>query len=771
MSGSGTGQTGMAGGSASMGVHAQQIPNPALVSGRPVDWPRLGGPLDLSTHDKPHASSGIEWWYFHSHLKGSDGKEYAAFGSFFRAVIGKDKVTGGPKYGHFLTWGITDATKMTCYPYSSIEGSFKDVLLDRLERGEGSKDPRIRRSLAESLRRGMPMPDRELTGEISVAPGELNLAYAGSTFVKENDGRYHVTLHGKDASCDLWLSPMSKPHLHGKDGVVPGREGEEMFYYFMPKLAVEGSLEIKGVATQVKGSGWYDHEFGGHRRHSDGSGTVRMNVAWNWCGVQLADGSAITVYELKDITTGEDAGTTAVLVLPSGEEKRTSTISLTPTRMWHSIRTFETYPVSWTLRSAEIGVNISIDAIVDDQELITVLSKPSFWEGQCRVSGQVGGQEVSGMAYVERSGFSTLDTLDDFFKAVSIEVRRSVANLLPLEPTREEAIKLFAHEGHEHLLEGLDEKEIANALIAPIRTITDRGGKAWRSYAALACTEALGADCRPYARWLSLPEILHSGSLIVDDVEDRSTVRRGGLPAHLMFGEPLAINSGTAAYFLAEGTAMKTDAPDNKQIRLYSLYFEGLRAGHAGQALDIAGVDSYLEEARTTGEVLKLEWRILGMYRLKTGAPAGILARMGAVAADGTPDQVERLGRFFEELGVAFQIVDDVLNLRGFEGGLKDAGEDITAGKVTLPVAIALGKLELTERTGLVETLRSHTHDPNSIRAVISVLEDSGALEECNRRAKAMVEDSWNSVQSLLPESLWKVMLRAFSWYVLERHY
>jgi geranylgeranyl pyrophosphate synthase len=84
-------------------------------------------------------------------------------------------------------------------------------------------------------------------------------------------------------------------------------------------------------------------------------------------------------------------------------------------------------------------------------------------------------------------------------------------------------------------------------LIAPIRTI-DRGGKAWRSYVALACCDAVGGDSQPLLSWLAMPELMHVGSLMVDDVEDRSLVRR--VTSGTMYGEPLMINAGTLCYFL-----------------------------------------------------------------------------------------------------------------------------------------------------------------------------------------------------------------------------
>src|SRR6185295_4495098 len=99
------------------------------------------------------------------------------------------------------------------------------------------------------------------------------------------------------------------------------------------------------------------------------------------------------------------------------------------------------------------------------------------------------------------------------------------------------------------------------------------------------------------------------------------------------------------------------------KLRIYDLYFEVMRAGHAGQALDLDGLAAGMATCVRTGDSDLLEKRVLATHRLKAGVPAGCLARMGAVAGGGTDAQIDAVGGFFEALGLAFQIIDDVLNL------------------------------------------------------------------------------------------------------------
>src|SRR5262245_17989167 len=106
------------------------------------------------------------------------------------------------------------------------------------------------------------------------------------------------------------------------------------------------------------------------------------------------------------------------------------------------------------------------------------------------------------------------------------------------------------------------------------------------------------------------------------------------------------------------------------------------------------------------------------------------------MAGGGTPQQIEALGRFFEDVGLAFQIVDDVLNLRGFRGELKSRAEDVMHGKITLPVAKAMPRLPLDQRQWLCETLRSKPQDLDAVERVVALLEECGAIEACAVQAR-----------------------------------
>ena len=736
-------------------------------------WPAAGSPIDLAQHDLPHAAADTEWWYVNTHLALADGRTLGLFAAFFRIISSVDEVTHEVSYAHSMTWALSEPARKRYVGESRVDERSPQLGLERLNNARGTKDERLNRAMAEILERDqVPTPDRVFDGAVRVAGDRLHLEYGTASYEKLPDGSYQ--LHIADG-CDLNFLPEKPAARHGDDGVVRGTTGEQMFYYFVPRCRVTGSVQLDGETVPVaSGQGWYDHEFGGHVESeikTEGEGAGIRNLGWNWTAIQLDDGTDLTAYEIIDIESRETVGKWMIAVAPDGRQQAIGDVAFSPGRTWTSMRTFHTYPTSWRLEAPSIGLDLEIDATFDDQEMITVISKPAFWEGKCTARGTLAGRAVAGLAYIERSGFENIETLDDFFGAVGKEVRRSTAAVLPLEPTHTELRDLIASEELGHYMEGVDPSSMAATLIAPIRQMVDRGGKSWRSYAALACCDVVGGDSRKFTQWLAMPEMMHVGSLIIDDVQDQSTVRRGGPTCHVTHGEPIAINAGTAAYFLTQHLLQSDELDDKKKLRLYDLYFAAMRAGHAGQAIDLGGMASLMPAAVATGEHAVLTSRILACHRLKTAAPAGCLARMGALAGGGSDAQIAAVGEFFEAVGLAFQIMDDVLNLRGFAGNLKQRGEDISNGTVTLPIAMAMGRLPLEHREWLWSTLQSKPTDPATVAAAVELVQSCGAIQACADLARELVEAGWQKAEPLLDPSLSRVMLRAFGWYVLERHY
>jgi geranylgeranyl pyrophosphate synthase len=188
--------------------------------------------------------------------------------------------------------------------------------------------------------------------------------------------------------------------------------------------------------------------------------------------------------------------------------------------------------------------------------------------------------------------------------------------------------------------------------------------------------------------------------------------------------------------------------------------------------MDIYGLDYMMPDALKDDNVAKLlAKRVIATHRLKSAAPAAYLARIGVILGEGTDEQTEAMGDYFEALGISFQIIDDTLNLKGFKDHLKTKGEDITAGKITYPVAKAMALLDKKDRKRLWEIVSAKTDNLELIAEAVGLLDKVKAIELCEREAKAILEKGWKKIDPLLRDSMVKLNLRAFSWFVLERTY
>lgn len=748
--------------------------------GRSGDWPEPG-PIDLGVHDLPHDSSTLEWWYVNCHLELEDGRELAIFAAFFRQLASDPRTSGPRLYTHSVAYGVSLPDRERYSSKVAVDHNAPEVGLKNLDSGVKQDDERVERAYREVLRRGkIPGPTRMFRGAPSVGRDRLALDFDGDRFEKVADGSYALRLQDEQNGFEGQLRfVLEKPaSRYGDDGIVHGVSGEQMFYYFVPRARVTGQVVLDGERLGVRrGSGWYDHEFGfvppPPLEPSGVARAARGETCWRWLALQLDGRRDVSAFFITRRSTGEVLDNWVMLSDEQGRASVCAGATLETLESWRSARTFIEYPVALRLRSAEAGLDLQVRATFPDQEIITVISDPAFWEGTVRVEGRLRGKAVTGRGWLECKGFGH-GSLDEFYSAVGREVRARVARLLPLEPSSAAASHWLvrgdsAAQAREEL--ALDGGRLARNLVWPIRDIADRGGKGWRSYAALACIDVVGGDSRRFLHWLAMPEIVHVGSLIVDDVEDESTLRRGGPAAHLLHGLPRAVNAGTAAYFLAEPPIDQDDLPAEKKLRIYRLYFDALRAGHAGQALDLEDPTGLAEEALSSGRTEQLDRHVVMVHRLKTAIPAAMFARAGALLGGGTEREVEALGAYFEAVGLAFQIVDDVLNVRGYERNLKQRGEDISQGKLTLPVALALAALPWPSSTWLWQTVASRPTDPELVERVARLLEECGALEACMARARGLVEEAWSCLDSVLHESQFKLMFRAFGWYVLERHY
>jgi len=146
-------------------------------------------------------------------------------------------------------------------------------------------------------------------------------------------------------------------------------------------------------------------------------------------------------------------------------------------------------------------------------------------------------------------------------------------------------------------------------------------------------------------------------------------------------------------------------------------------------------------------------------------------AKMAAVIAGADPKLIEKLGRFAESIGVAFQMQDDILDLTGQEFAKKKGGvgQDITEGKRSLIVIYTLKKASSKDKKRLIEILNMHTSDQVLRDEAIGLMQKNGAMEHVKQTAERMVMESWEEAEKLLPTPQSKEKLKAFAEFLIQR--
>ena len=351
----------------------------------------------------------------------------------------------------------------------------------------------------------------------------------------------------------------------------------------------------------------------------------------------------------------------------------------------------------------------------------------------------------------------------EFLKSEKSEIDRIIEKYLPRKVTPQWLELVFGKPRYAYSLESTQ-----YSLIDPLWDFLDRGGKRWRPILFLLIYEALGGEKNSIIKELVIiPELIHNGSIIVDDIEDKGELRRGKPCLHKIFGEDIAINAGNFLYFFPMIFLEKNKHKlSERQInKFYEIYIQEMINIHFGQ-----GTDIYWHKGKAK-EINEDEY--LQMCAYKTGCLARMSAKIAAVCANASDEVIERVGKVAEAIGVAFQIQDDILDIslkgKDREAFGKSFGNDIKEGKRTLMVIYTLQKASREERERLIEILDKNENTEEEIIEAIEILEKHNSLDYARKKARKIVEDAWKEAEPLLKENEAKNLLREFVYYLIER--
>ena len=329
----------------------------------PAAWalpPRvLQFPRDFGSHPELRT----EWWYITGHAQ-SGTREFGFQLTFFRSRVDD-------------TQGMQSA-------FAARQLVFAHAAVTDLQGRQLLHDQRIARAgfgIAEA---------RETDTEVRLRDWTLQ---------RGADGRYQARLPAGDFALSLDFTPTQPVLLQGSAGLSrKGPQPEQASYYYSePQLATRGRLTVQGQGFDVVGTAWLDHEWSEALMHPEA-------VGWDWIGMNLDDGSALTAFHLRRADGSALWGGGSWR--PRGGAVRSfdaDTVHFEAERRWSSPRTRAAYPVQWCIDTP--AGRFTVRALLDDQELDSRGSTGAvYWEGLSELLDEQGRRV--GRGYLEMTGYA-----------------------------------------------------------------------------------------------------------------------------------------------------------------------------------------------------------------------------------------------------------------------------------------------------------------------------------------------------------------------------
>jgi geranylgeranyl diphosphate synthase type I len=296
---------------------------------------------------------------------------------------------------------------------------------------------------------------------------------------------------------------------------------------------------------------------------------------------------------------------------------------------------------------------------------------------------------------------------------------------------------------------------------APVWDLLDRGGKRVRPAITFLACECVGGTREEALGAAAAVELLHNMTLVHDDIEDNSELRRGKPCIHIIYGVPPAINVGDAMLIKVFEIANSSQIPIDRCHRLISRVAKRAYDITWGQQFEFS---MWKRKNFTENEVIRL-------LKNKTGALTGLSTEAGAIAGGGTELQIKLLGDFGETVGIGFQIIDDVLNVVGNvkEYG-KEIGGDIREGKKTLLAAHLVRNAKPNERTAFTRLLGKKNITKLEIRKAILLYEKYDSIGYAKKEAQKYLHSALETLEKI-PESEARNRLSSIAEFLVSRTY
>jgi len=304
------------------------------------------------------------------------------------------------------------------------------------------------------------------------------------------------------------------------------------------------------------------------------------------------------------------------------------------------------------------------------------------------------------------------------------------------------------------------EREFGRDTVSKVRAISDigehlraGGGKRLRPALLVLAAKLFGYDGRGAIRLGAVVEIIHTATLVHDDIIDEAKTRRGRPAANTLWGNSKCVLAGDWLYMQAFKIAI-----EERNFRILDLLI----------ALTQQMVEGELLQMEKLGRCISLEEHFDLIYR-KTACLFAVSTQLGGVLGGATAEQEQRLAEYGHNLGMAFQIVDDVLDLTASEAILgKPVASDLREGKATMAIIHALDRCTPAEHRAIEKVLSERAFNGVTHTDILQILDRYASLEAANERAQQYAEAARKAICSF-PDSEIKRALLAIPEFVIAR--
>jgi octaprenyl-diphosphate synthase len=284
--------------------------------------------------------------------------------------------------------------------------------------------------------------------------------------------------------------------------------------------------------------------------------------------------------------------------------------------------------------------------------------------------------------------------------------------------------------------------------------IVNRKGKQMRPMFVFLVAKMLGkgkVNERSY-RGAAVIELIHTATLVHDDVVDDSNQRRGFFSINALWKNKIAVLVGD--YLLSKGLLLSVENEDFDLLKIISV---AVREMSQGELLQI-------EKARNLDITEEIYYKII---RQKTATLLAACCAMGAKSVDAEDEQVTKMHEFGELLGMAFQIKDDLFDYSEQKIG-KPTGIDIKEQKMTLPMIHALSTMGRSDKNWLIKTVKNHNKDKKRVREAIKRIKEAGGLEFAQKKMEYFRVRAIELLKTF-PNNTYRDSLELMVNYVIER--